>query len=159
MKLWLRIVFALISAVVGYFFYIYVPGYIFDLLSRGEEYLTFVDINIGNYDQLEFYIKSVGFIIIGVNFAYGVAADKSKIKAIWRLCRLFLKIVFWGLFLFLDFNTIDISSNIITSSQLLINIDIEKVFYFTMGGAIFDIVLTVLDFFIAFFPEKTKEDK
>ena len=42
MKLWLRIVFALISAVVGYFFYIYVPGYIFDLLSRGEEYLTFV---------------------------------------------------------------------------------------------------------------------
>ncbi|WP_457557507.1 hypothetical protein [Candidatus Harpocratesius sp.] len=159
MKLVFRIILAILSAAAGYFFYIIVPEYIFDLIDRGQEYLTFIDISIGNYDQLLFYIKSTGYIILGVAFAYNVAADKTKIKAIWRLCRLFLKIVFWGLFLFLDFNTIDLSASILSDSSLAVNIDIEKLFYFTMGGVIFDIIITILDFLIAFIPEKPKEVK
>ncbi|MHA1518846.1 MAG: hypothetical protein ACTSVZ_13695 [Promethearchaeota archaeon] len=159
MNIYLRSVFALISAAIAYGLYILVPSQIFDLLDTGLSYLTFVTVEIGDYDQLEFYIKSVGFMIIGVTFAHKIAADKSKIKAVWRLCRLFLKIIFWGLFLFADFNTIDLSASILSASSLLVNVDLQKVFWFAMGGVILDIVITVLDFLIAFIPEKTKEDK
>ncbi|MHA1674946.1 MAG: hypothetical protein ACTSYI_15120 [Promethearchaeota archaeon] len=157
MNIYLRTAFALISGAIAYVLYIMLPAEIFALLDTGLAYLTFVTVEIGDYDQLQFYIQSVGFMIIGVTFAHKMAADKSKIKAVWRLCRLFLKIVFWGLFLFANFNTIDLSASILSASSLLVNVDLQKVFWFSMGGVILDIVITVFDFLIAFIPEKSKE--
>ncbi len=159
MNIYFRTVFALISAALAYFLYIMVPGEIFALLDTGLAYLENVTVEIGDYAQLQFYIQSVGFMIIGVSFAHKMAADKSKIKAVWRLFRLFLKIIFFGLFLFADFNTIDLSASILSASELLVNVDLQKVFWFSMGGVILDIVITVFDFLIAFIPEKTKEGK
>ena len=158
MNIYFRTLFALISGAIAYVLYIMVPSEIFALLDTGLAYLDYVTVEIGDYEQLQFYIQSVGFMIIGVSFAHKMAADKSKIKAVWRLCRLFLKIIFFGLFLFADFNTIDLSASILSASELLVNVDLQKVFWFAMGGVILDLVITVLDFIIAFIPEKKKGD-
>lgn len=166
MNFFVRLIIGILGAVGGYFLYIYVPelilGYI-DAINDpqgGIQIFNFITIEITDYAQLLFYLQSVGYIIIGVAFAYNLAESKSKIKPIWRLFRLFLKIVYWGLFLFVDFNNIDVSAAIpnMISSTLDVSINLEKLFWFMIGSVIFDIVLTVLDFLIAFIPEKPKED-
>ncbi len=158
MKLIGRIIMALLSSAGVYFMYIYVPDYL--LTTYGTTPLAYggVLVEITDWTQLVFYVKSLGFMVLGVNFAHKMAHDKSKIKPFWKLIQVVMKIIYLGAFIFVDFTTIDVSLALFTESSLSLTIDIEILFWGMMGAVIFDIALTVLDFLIAFIPEKEQSD-
>ena len=148
MKTWLRAIMAVLSAAMGYFIYIYLLLLADKIPSSGPATLT-----LGDFPGLLTYIQSLGFMIVGANFAHRFAPDDSKIKAIWRLFKAFLKILFWSIFIYVEFNTMDIAATF-GGFEIGVGVDITKLFYVMMGGVIFEIILAILDFFIAFFPPK-----
>ena len=95
-------------------------------------------------------------MIIGTNFTHGFAPDGSAPKAILRLVKALLKILFWSIFIYVGFNTIDISGEY-GNVTLFLEVDITLLFYALMGGIIFELILSVLDFLIAFIPEKPEK--
>ena len=144
---------AVLSAATGYFIYIYLPGeYLLELADKIPSSGP-ATISLGDFPGLLTYIQSLGFMIVGANFAHRFAPKGSKIKAIWRLFKAFLKILFWSIFIFVEFNTLDIAANF-AGFEIAVGVDITYLFYVMMGGVIFEIVLAILDFFIAFFPPK-----
>jgi len=159
MHIAVRGIFALISAAFAYTIYVYLPPFVLNYVNTDGIDLSIATIQLGNFAQLVFYVQTVGLMMVGTTFAYKFAHDKSKIKPIWGLVRIFFKVVFWGIFIVVDFNTIDISANLLAASNLGVSVDLTVLFWFTIGGVIFDIILSVFDFLIAFIPEKKKEAK
>ena len=152
MKLWLRIFLAMLSAAVSYAFYVYLPEELLVFTSTMPLPIADATITIGSFAELVFYIISIGFMIVGVSFAHSLAAKGDAIKPIWHLFRVILKIVFYGLFIFVNFSVIEVASEMY---GLYMSIDITVMVYFMMGGVVLDIILTILDFFITFLPKKT----
>lgn len=150
---------ALLSSAVVYSIYIYLPDYL--LTTYGTLPLEYegVLVEITDWEQLVFYVKSLGYMLLGVTFAHKMAHDKSKMKPFWQLIKVFFKILYLGAFIFVDFTNIDVSLAILTESELALTINLEVLFWGMMGAIIFDIVTTILDFLITFIPEKEKEPK
>lgn len=154
MKIWLRSVLAVLSASVSWFLYIYLPEYLLNFV--GGITLPIATIELGSFKRLVFYVKSIGYMIVGITFAHSMAEKGTKIKPIWHLIRVFFKILFWGLFIFIDFSTIDVSAILSTGAVLSMRINLTVLFWFMMGSIIFDIIATIFDFLAAFIPEKDK---
>jgi hypothetical protein len=156
MKLVGRIIVSLLAAAFSYFLYIFLPTYLVE--NFGDLSIPFPSIVIEkpDFDQLIFYIGSLGYIIVGLSFAQNMAADKSKIKPIWHLLRVFMKIIFLGALIYVNISIINVSVALAVGQSLALGIDITILFWGMMGGVIFDIITTVLDFLIAFIPEKEK---
>jgi len=159
MKIWLRSILAVLSAAVSWVLYIYLPEYLLNFVSGNGITLPIATIEIGSFDQLVFYVKSIGYMIVGITFAHVMAEKGTKIKPIWHLIRVFFKILFWGLFIFVDFSVIDVIAPLSLGVELGMKINLTVLFWFMMGGIIFDIIATILDFLAAFIPEKEKMEK
>jgi len=155
MKLWLRAILALVSTAVSYAFYVSLPEYMLNLPNTMSLPIADAEITIGNFTELVFYIKSIGFMIVGVSFAHSLSEKGDTAKPIFHLFRVLLKIIFYGLFIFVEFSVIEVAS---VSYGLYMSIDITVLIYFMMGGVVLDLILTILDFFITFLPKKS-EDK
>ncbi len=156
MKIWLRSLLAFLFASVSWVLYIYLPEYLLNFVSGNGITLPIATIEIGSFDQLVFYVKSIGYMIVGITFAHTMAEKDTKIKPIWHLIRVFFKILFWGLFIFVDFSVIDVIAPLSPGAELGMTINLTILFWFMMGGIIFDIIGTILDFLAAFIPEKEK---
>ncbi|QEE14812.1 hypothetical protein DSAG12_00629 [Promethearchaeum syntrophicum] len=159
MKIWLRSILAVLSSAVSWVLYIYLPEYLLKFVSGNGITLPIATIDIGSFDQLVFYVKSIGYMIVGITFAHSMAEKDTKIKPIWHLIRVFFKILFWGLFIFVDFSTIDVNALLSPGIELGMTINLTVLFWFMMGGIIFDIIATIFDFLAAFIPEKEKKEK
>jgi len=159
MKIWLRSILAVLSAAVSWVLYIYLPEYLLNFVSGNGITLPIATIEIGSFDQLVFYVKSIGYMIVGITFAHVMAEKGTKIKPIWHLIRVFFKILFWGLFIFVDFSVIDVIAPLSLGVELGMTINLTVLFWFMMGGIIFDIIATIFDFLAAFIPEKEKMEK
>ncbi len=159
MKIWLRSILAVFTASVSWFLYIYLPEYLLNFVSGNGITLPIATIEIGDFEQLVFYVKSIGFMIVGITFAHTMAEKGTKIKPIWHLIRVFFKILFWGLFIFVDFSVIDVNAPLSTGVALSMRINLTILFWFMMGAIILDIIATVFDFLAAFIPEKEKNKK
>ena len=131
-----RIIGAVISAAVAYALYIYLPAYLLGFLADPSGTFSFgaVSIEIGDFTDLVNYITFLGWIIVGMNFAHGMAPSETPLKAIWRLVKAFLSVTFWGIFLYLEFNLIDVVALLGLSIDLTVGIDITGLFYVMMGG-------------------------
>ena len=108
MKLWARSLLAVLTASLSWLLYIFLPEYLLNFVSGNGITLPIATIEIGSFEQLVFYVKSIGFMIVGITFAHSMAEKDTKIKPIWHLIRVFFKILFWGLFIFVDFSVIDV---------------------------------------------------
>ncbi len=159
MKLWLRSLLAVLTASLSWFLYIYLPEYLLNFVSGNGITLPIATIEIGNFEQLVFYVKSIGYMIVGITFAHAMAEKDTKIKPIWHLIRVFFKILFFGVFLFVDFSVIDVNALLSPGIELGMIINLTVLFWFMMGGIIFDIIATIFDFLAAFIPEKEKMKK
>lgn len=150
---------ALLSSTGVYFLYIYLPDYL--LTNYGSTDLSWggLLVEITDWEQLVFYVKSLGYMLLGVTFAHKMAHEKSTMKPFWQLIKVIFKIIYLGAFIFVDFTSIDVTLAILTESSLALNINLEVLFWGMMGAVIFDIAITVLDFLITFIPEKEKEPK
>lgn len=158
MKIWLRSVLAVLTASFSWFLYIYLPEFLLNYIS-GSITLPIATIEIGDIDKLVFYVKSIGYMIVGITFAHAMAEKGTKIKPIWHLIRVFFKILFLGLFIFVDFSTIDVNADLPTGAVLNMTINLTVLFWFMMGSIILDIIATVFDFLAVFIPEKEKMKK
>ena len=156
MKLWARSIIAVLTASLSYILYIYLPEYLLNFVSGNGITLPIATIEIGSFDQLVFYVKSIGYMIVGITFAHTMAEKSTKIKPIWHLVRVFFKILFWGLFIFVDFSVIDVNALLSPGVELGMTINLTVLIWFMMGGIIFDIIATIFDFLAAFIPEKEK---
>ena len=157
MNVWARSFLAILRAAITYALYVFLPTILLTYLDTDvlfATYLPTLDITIGNIDGLVFYISSIGFIMTGLSFAYNIAEKDSKIRPIWKIFQIFFKLVFWGIFIYVGFSVIHVETPILGGIDFIIDIDITVLFWFMMGASIFDIVTTVLDFFIAFIPKK-----
>ncbi len=145
----LRTIFATISTAIIYFIYVYLPGLLLgvdeSILEGGQAGIRLPDVN-----QLAFYLRSIGIIIVGVTFAHGFAPGESKIKPIWNVIRVILKVFFFGAIIYIGFSIIEIYIDIELAFYLGLNVDLTVFWYSLMGAILFDIVISVLDFFIAF---------
>jgi len=161
MKIWLRSILAVLSAAVSWVLYIYLPEYLLNFVSGNGITLPIAGsyIEIGSFDRLVFYVKSIGYMIVGITFAHSMAEKDTKIKPIWHLIRVFFKILFWGLFIFVEFDDIFVHAPLPSGIDLDMTINLTVLFWFMMGGIIFDIIATILDFLAAFIPEKEKMEK
>ena len=156
MKIWLRSILAVLSASISWVLYIYLPEFLLEFVRDQGIELPIATIDIGDFDQLVFYVKSIGYMIVGITFAHTMAEKDTKIKPIWHLIRVFFKILFWGLFIFVDFSVIDVNALLSPGIELGMTINLTVLFWFMMGGIIFDIIATIFDFLAAFIPEKEK---
>jgi hypothetical protein len=163
-----RFIFASLAAAGTYFAYIYLPAYLLGYLAgtnllqgQGFSIGGIAQINIGNFDNLVAFITALGFVILGCTFATGMAADKTWLKAVWKLVNIFLKISFWSIFILIDFTTINVSAALGTAINLNLDLDITLLFWVIIGGNIFGFIIAILDFFVAFEkePEKKKKEK
>lgn len=152
MKLWLRAILALAAAAASYAFYVYLPEYMLLLTDEMDLPIADATITIGSMDTMVHYIKSIGFMIVGVSFAQSLSDKKDPAKPFFHLFRVILKIIFYGLFIFVEFSVIEVAS---ATYGLYMSIDITVLIYFMMGGVVLDLILTILDFFITFLPKKT----
>lgn len=159
MKIWLRSILAVLTASLSWFLYIYLPEYLLKYVSGNGITLPIASIEIGNFKKLVFYVKSIGYMIVGITFAHTMAEKGTKIKPIWHLIRVFFKILFWGLFIFVEFDDIFVNAPLSPGIELDMIINLEVLFWFMMGGIIFDIIATIFDFLAAFIPEKEKMEK
>ncbi|MHA1583849.1 MAG: hypothetical protein ACTSVU_08155 [Promethearchaeota archaeon] len=159
-KIWVRSILAVLSAAISWGLYIFLPEYVLNYIGGDNINLPIASIQLHNTAQLVFYIKSIGFMIVGISFAHSMAPKGSKIKPIWHLIRVIFKIIFWGLFLYVDFSIIDVNALLSAGVELNLEIDISVLFWFMMGGIIFDLIATLFDFLAAFIPKKEdlKED-
>ncbi len=155
MKTWLRAILAIISAAWGWFIYINLAKYLLDAESLLAG-LQIAEVSLGDFPSLVGYLESIGWLIVGANFAHRFAPNGSAPKAIWRLVKALLKILFWSIFIYVGFNTIDIGGEY-GNVTLFLEVDITLLFYALMGGIIFELILSVLDFLIAFIPEKPEK--
>jgi len=153
MKIWARSLLAVLTASISWFLYIYLPEYLLNFVSDSIT-LPIATIEIGNFEKLVFYVKSIGYMIVGITFAHAMAEKGTKIKPIWHLIRVFFKILFWGLFLFVEFSVIDVNAPLSPGIEIDMTINLTVLFWFMMGGIIFDIIATIFDFLAAFIPEK-----
>jgi len=139
------------------------PEYLLNFLSgkgiTNGLTLPIATIEIGSFASLVFYLKSIGYMIVGITFAHTMADKNTKIKPIWHLIRVFFKILFWGLFIFVDFSVIDVNAILKPGIELGMKINLTVLFWFMMGSIIFDIIATIFDFLAAFIPEKEKREK
>jgi hypothetical protein len=156
-----RFIWAAISTAFTYFLYIYLPNYLLTFIkgaSTGTGFvLSVAKIEIGNFDDLVFYINSLGYIIMGLTFAQGMAHKKTPIKHVWALIKLFLAIFFWALFLFVEFNMIDVTATLGGGISLALGIDLTIMFYVMIGGNIFSFITTILDILIAKYVKDDEE--
>ena len=134
MKIWLRSLLAVLSALVSWVLYIYLPEFLLNFVSGNDITLPIATIEIGNFDTLVFYVKSIGYMIVGIPFAHTMAEKDTKIKPIWHLIRVFFKILFWGLFIFVKFNVIDVNADLSTGAELSMRINLTVFdFLFSQG--------------------------
>ncbi len=159
MKIWLRSILAVLTASISWALYIYLPEFLLNYVSGTGITLPIAKIEIGSFEKLVFYVKSIGYMIVGITFAHTMAEKNTKIKPVWHLIRVFFKILFWGLFIFVDFSDIDVNALLSPGIDLNMTINLVVLFWFMMGGIIFDIIATIFDFLAAFIPEKEKTEK
>ena len=152
-----RSIWATLGAAWSYFMYIYLPGYLFQF-AQSDYSFSGATIALGDVATLETYIVSLGWIIVGLSFASGMAAKKTTLKTVWEFLRLFAAIVFLGLFIATGFNTIDVNAALSDSIALNLDLVITRVFYVAMGAKIFSLIILVLDFGISFIDEEDEED-
>lgn len=145
----LRVLSAVVSAAVAYVLYVYLPAYLLEFISGDGFDLSVAKISIGSFEELVFLIQFLGYIIVGVTFAHAMAPKETWIKAIWRFIRVFLSIAFWGIFIFADFNTINILADLGNGMGLNMGIDITGLFWVMMGASIFDLIIAILDLLVA----------
>ena len=149
-----RAIMAVISTAFAYAIYVFLPAYLLGFVSGDGFELSLARIEIGSFEELVFLIQFLGYIIMGVTFAHAMAPKDSAIKAIWRFIRVFLSIAFWGIFIFADFNTINILADFSNGIGLNMGINITGLFWVMMGASIFDLIIAVLDFLVAFTPKE-----
>jgi hypothetical protein len=149
-----RALMAVASAAGAYLVYIYLPAYLLGFFSGDGFTLSVATIEIGSFEELVFLIQFLGYIIVGVTFAHAMTPKETAIKAVWRLIRVFLSITFWGIFIFADFNTINVLANFGNGIGLNMGIDMTGLFWVMMGASIFDLIIALLDFAVAFVPKE-----
>lgn len=156
MNKWLRLFIALLSGAWAYFLYIYlIDTYLLDLTNLIPTTGPLV-IDPLNFPGLAVYIQAIGYLIVAANFSHSFAPKGSHFKAIWRLLKAVLKIVFWSIFIFVEFDTLGFGADF-AGFGVHVDISITILFYAIMGGVIFEMILAILDFLIAFFPPKVKD--
>ena len=154
----IRFIFAALSAATAWFIYIKLSSYLIEadqytaLLAEQTGGLVSIT-DLGNFETMRLYLVAMGWLVVGVNFAHGFAPDGSAPKAIWKLVKTLIKIAFWALFIYTEFNLIGIRGDF-SIFVINLNINIKIFFYAMMGGNIFQLILTIFDFLIAFIPEK-----
>lgn len=150
-----RIIGAIVTAAVSYAIYVYLPPFLLDFVSGdGITFGDLASITIGSFEDLVNYITALGYIIVGTAFAAGVSPKKTWIKAVWSILQFVLSLCFWGIFLFMDFNTINVSAVFMTGGLISLDLDITIMFWVMMGGNIFALVIAILDLGISFLPKE-----
>lgn len=149
-----RSVLAVLMAGMAYAMYIYFPNEMLQYATGDTIDISGAKIVLGDFDNLLYYLTFIGYLIVGCTFAGGMAASETAPKAIWKIIGTLLAIVFWGIFIYADFNLVDISTVLGSGADLLITLDITVLFWVMMGGNIFELIVGGLDLAISFSDEK-----